>query len=103
MKVEANVIVLNVFEDFDAVVFLEVEAIAVLPIIVNDVESVDHLGDIELEASIDISSVIVDEVEAVDLWKSRPAEVDSGCRAWTSFWPSSRGTRIARWRGFARG
>ena len=72
MKVEANVIVLNVFEDFDAVVFLEVEAIAVLPIIVNDVEAVDHLGDIELEASIDISSVIVDEVEAVDLWKSRP-------------------------------
>ena len=41
-------------------------------IIVNDVEAVDHLGDIELEASIDISFVIVDEVEAVDLWKSRP-------------------------------
>jgi hypothetical protein len=41
-------------------------------IIVNDVEAVDHLGDIELEASIDISFVVVDEVEAVDLWKSRP-------------------------------
>ena len=59
-------------EHFDAVDFLEVEAIAVWPIIVNDVEAVDHLGDIELEASIDISLVIVDEVEAVDLWKSRP-------------------------------
>ena len=59
------------WDDFEAVDFLEVEDIEVLFLLVDALKDVTN-SLMVVEASIDISFVIVDEVEAVDLWKSRP-------------------------------
>ena len=71
LRVEVIEIYSTPWDDFEAVDFLEVEAIEVLFLLVDALKDVAN-SLMVVEATIDISFVIVDEVEAVDLWKSRP-------------------------------